>query len=120
MDITDVFNSKLKEFIADLSNVCPELCDMSPLLSLTIAMDKNAAINMFNTTIAINYENHIMNKDDQFFLNEPYNGDVPNIGIDLVNNLKHVWTTLDSNNKETIWKYLQLLLILNNKKFKCT
>lgn len=113
MDIIQVFNSKLMEFVNDLSLVCPRVADFKPLLTLALNVDKTAGITIFDK-YANKYEPYIMEKNEHFFLNENYITS-SSTKHDLIMEIKSVWTTLSEENKETVWKYLHVLLLLYKK-----
>lgn len=113
MDIIEVFNSKLLEFVNDLSLVCPRVLSFKPLLTLALNVDKNAGIIIFDK-YATKYEPYIMERNEHFFLNENYITST-SAKHDLIMEIKGVWATLSEENKETVWKYLHVLLLLYKK-----
>ena len=69
------------------------------------------------------YESQIMSKDEEFLMNNNFtegdNIEIINQKIDyaesIIANLRKYWSSMDDDSKENIWKYLQVLIILNNK-----
>ena len=110
MDLVDIFNQKTMEFVSDVGQICPDVKDLQPLVRMGLNMDRMAALHIFDKH-AKKYESHIVEKDESFFLEEQYDGE----NMDIIFKLKSVWTTLTPSNKEAIWKYVQLLLLLYKK-----
>lgn len=67
---------------------------------------------------AIPLRNQILNKDEQFFLDDKnYENYVDKDGkkfIELLR-LKHVWDDIDPESKANVWKFFQALLILSEE-----
>lgn len=124
LDHTIVFNRKLKEFMAALTETFPEIQDFSTLLALLKLVGTITPVGMpvsvFNQHVVEPYGDSILKKDEQFFLQQDYsshfgaNTAASNQGfnMNIVDKLKGVWSTLDAGNKDTIWQYLQVLTIL--------
>lgn len=118
----ECFNTKLDEFLKDLNVAFPELADVKVLrngLKLATALDKKMPQIYFNQNIANVYEKHILNKNEDFLLNHDYadlTTDKTNgIDLDIVGKIKQLWCQMDEENKEAVWKYLQVLVLLNKK-----
>lgn len=121
--------SILSAFNQQLSNLCNNLCEMYPS-DPDIQLSKNSISFLkstnprklqviFNTYI-YRYKNQIMNKDENFLLNNNFlNNDIEEEQIDyaekIMNNLKKYWNNMDDKSKENIWKYFQVLIVLNEK-----
>jgi len=116
----ECFNAKLDEFLKDLIDCFPEMKDIKLLrsgLQLSKTMDLTLPQKVFDEHIHDEYESKILNKDERFFLDEDYQHIVDTHGIDLdiVSRIKVMWSDLGEANKTVIWKYLQVLVLLNNK-----
>jgi hypothetical protein len=111
MDILETFNAKLGEFLNDLCLVCPRISEFRPAFQFAMNVDKRAGINVFDK-YANKYEPYIISKNEEFFLNKDFTSSSK---ADLINEIKQVWTTLSPENKEVVWKYLQVLLFLHKK-----
>ena len=68
------------------------------------------------------YSKEIIEKNDLFFLNNNYQEHYNNKSTEDINHiekiigtLKKYWKTMDDESKENIWKYMQVLQVLNNK-----
>lgn len=123
IDSLIVFNKTLTEFIDDLIFICPDIPDLRVLQSTfrfcTNVNDK-FGIELFYQCVTAPYKDLIFVKDEQFFLQENYTEYQPYMleyGTDLniIEKLKSIWKQLDADNKEKVWKYLQALILLNNK-----
>ena len=121
------FNNKLGEFLGELSDTFPELGDLK-LLKTSFMMMRNLSERttqrIFDTHVAIPFGDKINRKDESFFLNYDYTDVVSSIAptsvdaeqsMDIIGKLKSIWHTLDAVNKDVIWKYLAVLMFLNNK-----
>lgn len=114
-NILDIFNQKTIEFIADVGLICPDIKDLQPIANIGLSLDRMAAIRIFDK-YADKYESYILAKDEAFLLVQDYESE----NMDVIARLKTVWTTLTPENKDTIWKYIQLLLLLHSKHKQAT
>lgn len=116
LDSHQLFNMKFDEFLEDLVSTYPEedeLKAMKNMLDLSIkCMGSNVPQEMFNSCVAVPFGTRILTKDESFFLEEcPY--DQRYADINIINKLKSKWKGLSSENKEVVWKYMKVLLVLN-------
>lgn len=115
MDVYDIFNEKLKALSTDLVNICPEVPDFMMLrnaINLSMSVDRKLLQQYFAKYIAAPYGDFIRQQNEDFFLCHNYEHvDVAN---DVVEKIKLVWSSLDEHNKNTIWKYFHVLLVLSN------
>ena len=116
----ECFNKKLEEFLKDLIECFPEMKDIKLLRSgiqLAKTMDVTLPQKVFDEHVHDAYEHKILNKDEGFFMNENYQHiiDTHGLDLDIVSKIKSIWNNLEERNKEVIWKYLQVLVLLNRK-----
>jgi hypothetical protein len=115
----ECFNTKLAEFLQDLSTSFPEFKDIKMLkngLNLARTLDVKMPATMFSKHVTAEYEQNILNKDDAFFLTQTYEHiAVDGIDLDIIPKLKDMWGTLDVSDKDSVWKYLQVLVLLCRK-----
>jgi hypothetical protein len=116
----ECFNTKLTEFISDLTTSFPNVKDLKPLksgLSLAVTMDLKLPQRVFSQHLNETLENMILNKEETFLLESDYKQivDTHGIDVDIINTIKNIWKTLGDSDKEAIWKYLQVLVLLNKK-----
>ena len=57
----------------------------------------------------------ILNRDEDFFLNSNYKQDNHNDNLIIIKKLKDYWKNINNNNRETIWKYLEVIITLSSK-----
>jgi hypothetical protein len=115
-----LFNDKVCEWIDDLINVFPNepyFPLYKTLLKNTVWFDKTLINKWFKYYITPEYRIQIINRNDQFFLQESYQDAVENEGADLnfINKLKELWYLLKDHDKEMVWRYIQCLLVIDNK-----
>ena len=108
----DLLNKKMIEFLDDLIYILPNINDFQVLKSscqMLLVFNNNAVYKLFKY-ISDTYSTNIINKDESFFLMQSYESYTND--MNLIEKLKSNWKDLDTGNKETIWKYLQVLIIL--------
>ena len=123
--------SLLNAFNTQLINLLNNLCEMYPtdndihFSSTTIQfLKKSNPRQLYNTCdkyISM-YTTEIKEKNEIFFMNNNYQEHYNDKSTEEINhiekivgNLKKYWKIMDDESKENIWKYLQVLQVLNNK-----
>lgn len=122
--------SLLKAFTQQLNNLISNLCKLFPKdpdlaltktsITLLIKTNPRKLQVIFNNHIAI-YSKQILNKDENFFKNTNFieleSKNINNIvyANKIMTNLKKYWNEINDESKNNIWKYLQVLLVLNTK-----
>ena len=112
----EIFNEKMYEFIDDIVTSFPsevEFQTFRTMLDMSVAFSVKLPQEMFNTCVAIPYESEILNENEIFFLRETY--DPQYTDINIVNKLKALWKQLDAKEKQFIWKYMKVLVVLNKR-----
>jgi hypothetical protein len=119
------FNDRMAEFLIELVNTFPELKDMRLLktsFTLLKNVDEFAPQKFFHMHVTVPFGDKILKRDESFFLAYDYTDvvhDIPGVtsdqSLDLVGRLKDVWHTLSPSNKEAIWNYLTVLIIISNR-----
>jgi len=111
------------EMLKDLSKVFPNDSDFRLYITSTrillLANDK-ALRQIFHDQLVVPYEKKIMERDEAFFLEKDYNeySNSADKGTDvnqIVSKLKGCWSSLNDENRDVVWKYLHLLLLLDKK-----
>jgi hypothetical protein len=113
----------MEEFLQDLVYICPEVNDFKYThvgFQLIIANAPKFPQQMFHKCVLVPYQDQILSRNENFLLNEDYSHYSEELSsngysIDIVDVLKHVWRTLDAENKETVWKYLHILQQISAK-----
>lgn len=126
--------SKILEFFNHMDNFKDQI------LKLLIIMDRNSdaellntkylylinfrkvnaheVIKMFHEHVVIKYCNEIKNRDESFFLgkvNEIKGHIKEEEHIEIIDQIKIIWTELDNDNKNNIWKYILILSLLSDQ-----
>lgn len=117
MDYINKFNETFEDLIDDLIQVFPndsEFRFYKVALKTGLMADKTIVSKFFHEK-AQHMSDKILNKDEQFFLDKDYEELNEKDGGAIVNKLKRCWTSLSDDNKETVWKYLKVLVLLNKK-----
>jgi hypothetical protein len=120
----NLFNEKAEEFCKDLVVAFPEVSEFKQLktgLTLLKTLDEKKPIELFNVYINDDFKTYIMQKDEAFFLKDMDKHIPTSTPIDVsewhrvISLIRSLWSTLHDDNKETIWKYFQVLIALNDK-----
>ena len=123
MSLLSAFTTQLINLTTNLSEMFPNDPDLQftkNSISLIKKTNPRKLQLIFNKYVK-QYEKYILDKNEEFLLNANF---LNNINVDntkleyaesIINNLRKYWSKLDEESKENIWKYLQVLMILNNK-----
>lgn len=124
-----MFNNQIISLITELINYFNDN-------KMKVLKEKILIVNSVNPTLIIRlflkniykFKDNIMKKEEDFFLKQLTQDNITNmysnnreladnndINIIDVINLKDHWASLHDDDKETIWKYLQVLIILTEK-----
>ena len=119
MDYLAKFNETFLEFLAELSKTFPDdtQLQMYSFGAKGFLMSSPFAIqSVFQEKVCVPYAENIMSKDEAFFLGNTYS-DIDSTGdaLDIINKIKGYWRQLDDDNKNIVWKYLKVLIVLNRK-----
>ena len=114
------FNKNTKMFIRDLVKVYPEqrfLKLIHTAYKLCKTLNRKLPQKYFNIYVG-QYSNYVFSKDDKFLgsgeiFTEFISVNKSFAGIDTF--IIQEWPKLSDHNKEMVWKYLQVLCILNKK-----
>lgn len=120
-----LFNEKLSEFFKDIIILFPNISEFGIFKSglyFYIIADPSSKKpqDFFNNHISSKpkYREAIKTKDESFFLNDE-RIEINSLRIDywikFINQIKKLWSTIDEDNKEIIWKYFYVLMILSDK-----
>jgi len=114
------FNKKLEEFINDLITTFPEDDDFRTFKSSLVLLkniDERKPQMVFHAWIPT-FKQQILDRNESFFLNNDYN-DLrtadSDITSELISRLKHYWSQLDEANRDIVWKYLMVLVQIDDK-----
>ena len=117
----NMFNTKLREFVNDLSRVYPDdpdLIKFKTSINMMLLVSDKDIIKMFKEFVHDKYNDRILIKDEDFFMKHDYN-DVVDQNVDLTDQLiekiKSYWTGMSCENKGTVWTYFTILIKLCGK-----
>ena len=117
----DRFNEKTDEFLKDLTTSFPDVEQFRYFRSgfnMLKNLDPKSPQRIFNTYVSTQYRDYILNKDESFFLNheiEVSYTDRKEYWNEFIGYIKNIWKSLDDDNKDVIWKYFHVLVVLNDK-----
>lgn len=113
------FNKQLKELIDKLNIMIPDNEDLKlakNMFHVPLMTKENIYIHHFYENVK-NYENQIMKKDEEFFINFDIS-EFFNINQEINqkhDEAKHIWQNFDKDSKNALWQYVQLLFKLAKK-----
>jgi len=116
----ELFNAKFREFVADLVKVFPDDSELKLLqksIALILVVNERMILNIYRDRVLIPFGDKLMERNEEFFLENNYHEIRKDIedGARIIEKVKGFWKTLDPANKEVVWKYLQVLLMLCKK-----
>jgi type I site-specific restriction-modification system R (restriction) subunit len=122
MSFLTAFNNQLCNLVNNLSDMFPEDPDLQFSKNTVAFLKKNNPRKLqkiFSEYVGI-YKNQIKEEDDKFFLTKDFikedlDFDSNHYSNDIMKNLKKYWHLIDTESKKNIWKYLKVLVILNDK-----
>lgn len=120
MDYQGQFNDTLVELVDDLIRVFPQDSDFRMYkLALQGAMiaDSTMIHGIFRERVCNIYGERILARDEQFFLTNSYSDMKQEFSQadQLITKLKGCWSSLNSEQREVVWKYLRVLVLLDRK-----
>jgi hypothetical protein len=119
-----LFNQKAEEFCKDLVSTFPEVNEFKQLKSgmlLLKNLDEKKPREVFSRFMTQQFRESIMNRHESFFMNEAHEHIGVIDGIDnsqwdsIVSLLRSLWVGLNDENKDSIWKYFQVLIAVSDK-----
>lgn len=119
IDYLSKFNQTFKEFVNDLISLFPEDDDLQLYKTGIIAsmmINDEFIVSGFEKYVVMPYGAKILQKDESFFVNHDYM-DIPggHKAMDFIQKIKGYWTNMSPENKEIVWKYFKVLVLLSNK-----
>ena len=119
MDYIDKFNATFIEFLDEMINIFPNDADFRMYklaINAGISMNNKVIIKIFNDSVVTVYGDQILAKDEQFFLNNEYSDIVENAEYNaLIHKIKGYWATMNEVNKNAVWKYFRVFILLCKK-----
>lgn len=110
------FNKTLKNLLKELKKNYPDVTEFSKSYDLFVVLKKvnpGKAHRIFLKNLE-QYELHIINREDHFFLERQYALKQSNIfDFDsLISLIKNIWTNSTAESKNALWEHITLLLAL--------
>ena len=120
MDYRSQFNDTLIELVNDLIVVFPNDTDfrMYKLAIQGVMITDNTVIHkVFREQVCRVYGEKILARDEAFFLNNNYEEMKQEFSDadGLIKKLKECWTRLTEDQRNVVWKYFRVLVLLDGK-----
>jgi hypothetical protein len=121
-----IFNTQLLNFSSAMSERFPNNRDLKVALTglkTLSSMNPKKTMELF-LTYTYKYRDIVMSKDEQRLINTDFSVDLkqckelvenPENTNEVIETLRKNWTELSSEEKDNIWKYLQVLMTLTDK-----
>jgi hypothetical protein len=119
----ELFNQKSEEFVSELITAYPDIVEFKKFktgIRLLTSINIKTPQMMFKKNQVASLKDNILKKNEDFFMNFDIKSDTKHSNdydewVDFINRLKSIWINLDETNKETIWKYFRVLVLLSDK-----
>lgn len=119
--IVTAFNNIGTQFMAELVETFPDEPQFKVFKSGVRALiwaNKSKLIQLY-AHYCDNFHDQITTKDENFFLSENYDtiidADDKDMVTQIIDKLKIHWKTMNTENKEKVWEYIQTLLKLSDQ-----
>lgn len=115
-----VFNAKLKEFLHDMIQAYPQDKDFrffKTSLDMVCTLSPKIPQQLFHAHTAAFYPKIDARDQDFFVEDDEFHATLQSQDItgELIDKLRGYWKDMGEENKESIWKYLELLVALDRK-----
>ena len=119
MNYLEKFNNTFNEFVEDMISIFPndpELRMYKTALSAAMCVDDTMVINIFNDSVVKKYGSQLLARDESYFLNHDYTEIIENADYNaLITKIKQYWITMNEENRNAVWKYFKVLILLSRK-----
>jgi len=120
MSYHEKFNQTFCEFLDDIIRVFPNDSDFrmyKMAFQTAILMDTSMVQCLFHDKVVVPYAERILEKDNSFFLEHDYQEITTNYhdANIIIDKLKKYWSGLSQENKDVVWKYFRVLILLDRK-----
>lgn len=114
------FNEQAYDFMKELCTSFPQFSEFNrckTALNVLKNVNTKAPQKFFHSYIGSVYKDVLLKKDENFFLSEDKFGikEDNQYWFDFIQQLKNIWRTLDETNKNVIWEYFHVLILLSDK-----
>ena len=112
----DMFNRALSDFLADLRPILghlPEYAVATSSAKWVAQFAERRNQELFDALVAAKFDDHIERRDDALFMQDEYLES--GAGVDMVQLLKNVWSSLAESDRNAVWTHMQVLSVLNKR-----
>ena len=116
------FNEKCDEFCKDIISSFPNIDQFKYIrsgLNLIKNLDVKSPQRIFHSNIYNSkYREYILTRNEEFFLtNDDFSiqSEKKEYWNEFIDNIRKVWQTLQVEDKDIVWKYFHVLLVLSEK-----
>lgn len=118
--VLEQFNDTFTELLEDLGRVFPGDSDFKMYkLGAQAAMvhSEDLVRSMFHEKVVVPYEGQLLECNEEFFLSREYAEVAHEFedAEDLIRKLKSSWHGLGPAERDTVWRYLRVLVLLDRK-----
>ena len=102
-------------FLVELKEMYPEDTDF-PMFVMSIRLTRTAnpsILPKYISELAGVYEEQIMKKDENFFLENEYSEYSSYVNMDIFGKLKKYFSNMSQESKDNVWKYCQNIMRLS-------
>lgn len=117
MDLLDKFNETFINLIDDLSTALggdDELKAYKLIVKGFVYAQKDGVYKIFHKHVTLRFEEEITKKDAGFFLSKEFDNVTPRVS-QIIHKLKGCWKYLNEENREVVWRYFRVLILLDKK-----
>jgi len=123
MTTLTAFNNQLASFLEELIDLFPkekQIIVMKEKIELLRKANPRLIVEGF-VKYALPYREYIVNKDESYFLDLTKDNKIDDfeenkyVSLTEALNLRNLWTVMDSDSKEAVWKYFQILVVLSER-----
>ena len=117
----EIFNQKMLEFAKELCDVFPHVAEFKRFRSGVLMLqnlEPKTLESIFRTYVVSKYKDKLLGRDESFFLDHTeydIHSQRTDYWLSLIDELKDLWKTLDTDNKEVVWKYFHVMIVLSDK-----
>lgn len=122
-----LFNDRLREFIQDISRIYPSSKEFGMAHMVMSQIDPYAPLKMFNEMVREPYAERIRKRDESILFSHDVDDQVNQLqnapnrlikekdAFNILAQIRQLWSTIDCNDREAIWKHLNVLLLITER-----
>ena len=92
--------------------------DFARALNLAVSFSPEQPQRLFRELVTKPFKEQIMSKDDAFFISydfQPVAQSNSFVDLDIIAKIRSVWDHMAPQDKDHIWKYLQVLVLIDER-----